>query len=229
MVTTSRLMPPPLQESPKIESVDIKRIQRYYRWRWPFYDSSRWSYLFGRKAIAKKLPLNKEEVATIMEIGSGTGFNLKQILLAYPNVTLYGMDLSRPMIRVARMKLLRFINRIRLIHDTYPELKEHRFNALDGIIFSYTLSMAGENWKELVLQAKKDLKPGGWIAVVDYHNSGFGSIKKYFANRHVKVDNELLNFLRAHFQIKEEEVLPAYSGLWSYFLFVGKTDRINAK
>ena len=222
MVTNSRLIAPPLQESPKAELADVKRIQRYYRWRWPFYDSSRWSYLFGRKAIVKKLPLNKEEVATIMEIGCGTGFNLRSILWAYPNVTVYGMDLSRPMLRVARMKSLNFLRRIRLINEAYPNTEEHHFNALDGILFSYTLSMAGADWKEMVLQAKRDLKPGGWIAVVDYHNSGFSMVKKYFAHRHVKVDHEVLNFIRAHFQIKEEKVLPAYSGLWSYFLFVGK-------
>ena len=222
MVTKSKFIVAPTSMERFEESESIKKLQRYYSWQAPLYDTTRSSYLFGRKAIVKKLPIHKEDKATILEVGCATGQNLKQILQTYPNVTAYGMDLSSQMIRQSRMKLLNHLRRVRLINEAFVPNRVYPFDKVDGLLFSYTLSMGGPDWKEIILEAKENLKPGGWIAVVDYHNSGFSFIKRYMARYQVKVDVELLNFLRENFQIREEEVHSAYKGLWSYFLFVGK-------
>lgn len=221
MVTRSKLYASPLHLDTSIES-DFQKIKRYYRWQSPIFDFTRWSFLFGRKKIVKKLPINKEEKAVILEVGCGTGYNMKNMLRSYANINLYGIDLSKHMIWKARVKLVNFIRRLQLINEPFTPNRVYPFEQVDGILFSYTLSMSSPHWKQLILQAKKNLKPDGWIAVVDFHNTGFSVFRRHMANNRVKIDGHLLNFLRENFQIKQEEVHSAYGGVWSYFIFIGK-------
>ena len=121
--------------------------------------------------------------------------------------------------------LTEFIRGMSLTLQYFFEKKvtlNYPFEKVDGIVFSYALGKLDKNWEDLLNRAWDDLKPGGWVAVVDFHNSGFGAFKKRMENRLIKLDGHLLRFLRDHFLIHLESVKSAYAGAWSYFLFVGK-------
>ena len=72
------------------------------------------------------------------------------------------------------------------------------------------------------MQAKADLKPGGFIAVTDFHDSRNLWFKKHMANNHVRMDSHLTLLLSQEFTPVVNQVKSAYLGVWEYMLFVGK-------
>ena len=82
--------------------------------------------------------------------------------------------------------------------------------------------MINPGWQELLEQAQKDLKPGGHIAVVDFHQSSFSGFKKWMGVNHVEMNGHLLPVLEKLFTSTQKEIKSAYFGIWQYLLFVGK-------
>ncbi len=61
-------------------------MQRYYRLQSKIYDATRWTFLFGRKRIIRELPVLEQKAALeVLEVGCGTGYNLKRLALQFPN------------------------------------------------------------------------------------------------------------------------------------------------
>jgi S-adenosylmethionine-diacylgycerolhomoserine-N-methlytransferase len=115
-----------------------------------------------------------------------------------------------------------FNGRIDLKNEPYAMGQTEWAGQLDVVLFSYSLTMINPQWRELVLQAKADLRPGGVVAVVDFHDSRFSWFKRHMSNHHVRMDAHLLPLLRQEFIGMHDETQPAYGGLWHYFVFVGK-------
>ena len=222
MLTNSKLVAPKKAKFSAEEQEQNKKIQNYYKLQSKIYDLSRWSFLFGRKSIVKQLPLDRDAKATILEVGCGTGQNLSQIAKRFRNAKLYGIDVSKDMIDISRKKVKSFGDRVELIQAPYQKDMHYPFEQLDGIVFSYSLSMINPQWEDLLKRAYEDLRPGGWIAVVDFHNSSWKGFKNHMSNHHVRMDGHLLNYLRDNYMIHLESVKQAYAGAWAYFLFVGK-------
>lgn len=210
----------------RVAQEQARKIKRYYTFHSKIYDATRWTFLFGRHWVIDWLPFGRTEKLTIMEIGCGTGYNLKYLAQSYPKAKLIGWDLSKEMLQVAEEKLHSIPNKYILRNDAYGT--EGTFAGAspkaDVILFSYCLTMVNPHWQDLLLQAKEDLKEGGVLAVVDFHDSRFPLFKRWMRKNHVRMESHLLPFLQQHFPTTKHEVRRAYLGLWHYFLFMGKKE-----
>ena len=199
------------------------KMQRYYAFHALIYDATRWSFLFGRKHLIDSLPLDKHSQRLVMEIGCGTGYNLQRIARRYPQANLLGLDTASPMIAEARKKLAPLKTRAKLLHTPYRT--DHNLalpHPPQVILFSYSLTMINPQWQELLAQAYRDLAPGGYIAVVDFHETPSQWFRVWMQRNHVRMESHLLPYLTAHFDTVHAEVRPAYGGLWQYFSYIGQ-------
>jgi S-adenosylmethionine-diacylgycerolhomoserine-N-methlytransferase len=204
------------------ESAQNDAMQRYYKLQSKIYDATRWSFLFGRNQIIRDIPLDEHVDWNILEVGCGTGYNLERLAQRFPNAKLTGLDVSSDMVALSQKKAQQFGDRVQVFAEPYMPGDTSRLESLDLVLFSYSLTMINPQWKELILQAKKDLKPGGFIAVTDFYDSRNRWFKKNMSNNHVRMDGHLTPLLREEFKMVKNEVKSAYLGIWEYFIFVGR-------
>ncbi len=197
-------------------------MKAYYKLHAKIYDLTRWSFLFGRKKIIRMLADINPSARRILEVGCGTGYNLKRLGNQFPLTQVIGMDVSQKMLQKARKNTTVFEDRIQLIEQAYT-FGDMKFNAkMDMILFSYALTMINPQWEELIAQTAYDLKPGGLIAVVDFYDSRHQWFKNHMGNNHVRMDGHLNPVLKRHFQTEHEQVRKAYGGVWQYFIYIGR-------
>jgi S-adenosylmethionine-diacylgycerolhomoserine-N-methlytransferase len=197
-------------------------MQRYYAWQSRIYDATRWSFLFGRKQIIDSLPFDADSRFTLLEVGCGTGYNLLRLAKSYARAELIGLDASSHMAKIARKQLAPFSGRISIQNRPYLFGESDYNEQMDVILFSYSLTMINPQWRDLILQAKRDLKPGGIIAVADFYDSSQPWFKRHMGNHHVRMDGHLTPLLQAEFESVFLEVNNAYGGIWQYFMYQGK-------
>ncbi|MEM9991460.1 MAG: methyltransferase domain-containing protein [Bacteroidota bacterium] len=197
-------------------------MQNYYRLHAKIYDATRWSFLFGRTAIIRQLPLDKQQPVHILEVGCGTGYNTALLAKHYPNAQITALDVSEEMIAKARQKTKAYQERVKLVAEPYGQYCEAVDAPLDAVLFSYSLSMINPQWEEVILKAKSDLKPNGCVAIVDFHRSKFPWFEAHMGNNHVRMDSHLLPFLNKHFRSSTSTTHKAYGGIWEYMMFIGK-------
>ena len=202
------------------EKPHLAALERYYRLHARIYDLSRWSFLRGRKALMAQAA-DSLHPQSILEVGCGTGTNLKHLARFFPQAQLWGLDLSGDMLAVARRKLGPYSPRLTLVQAAYdrPLAPGEGF---DLVVFSYALSMFNPGWEQALKAATADLTPQGAIAVVDFHDSAFKTFKKWMGLNHVRLDGHLLPHLSLQFPSQRGAVRPVYGGLWSYFYFLGR-------
>ena len=210
-----------MSTTPKARRQQEQRIRDYYTFQSRIYDMTRWSFLFGRTAISEALPFEYEQPFHLLEVGCGTGRNLQALQYRFPEARLSGMDVSADMLGQAKRRL-RNQPGIILLEQAYGDEVYTWTGKLDAILFSYSLTMINPQWKALIHQAYKDLRPGGYIAVVDFHNSRFPFFKRHMSGHHVRMDGHLLPELEENFRPIVSKVKKAYLGVWEYVLFVGE-------
>ena len=216
----------PTHHSLKAENFQPSQAQKmsaYYRFHAKIYDLTRWTFLFGRHWLIDWLPLERLERFTLLEVGCGTGHNLKYLAECFPKARLMGMDASADMLHVAQNKAMLAYNKPLLLNKLYG--KGHFTEGgkkPNVILFSYFLTMVNPNWDTLILQAKEDLAENGYITVVDFHNSPSRLFKKWMGKNHVRMDGHILPFLQDNFETVKYEIRRAYFGLWHYTLYIGK-------
>ncbi len=208
----------------KVETHQNEKMQRYYRRHAAIYDLSRWTFLFGRKEVIRRLPFEWDEAISVLEIGCGTGYNLETIAKNFPNARLTGLDVSADMIDRAANRLIPFKDRVTLIQKPYQRGGGEWGDGFDVILFSYSLTMINPQWEDLLQQAKTDLKPGGILAAVDFHDSRFGWFKRHMGRNHVRMDGHLTPVMERAFAAEVSEVKGAYLGVWDYFVFLGRKE-----
>jgi S-adenosylmethionine-diacylgycerolhomoserine-N-methlytransferase len=93
------------------------------------------------------------------------------------------------------------------------------------VLFSYALTMFNPGWERALSAARESLRPGGSLAVVDFHDTTVAAFQRWMALNHVKVEGQLLPRLRDSFPEREVAVGTAFLGTWSYFTFVGTNTR----
>ncbi len=206
----------------------IDNLRRYYKFHALIYDATRWSFLFGRTAILKKLPSEAEllqrtgsKQLRILEVGCGTGKNLAYLAAKYPHAHLTGIDVSADMIQKSAKKLQAHADRLNLLEEPY-EKGGNAGGDFDLVLFSYSLSMINPQWSEILDTAREDLKPGGLAAAVDFSDTAFGWFRKHMAGNHVRVDGHLLPGLRERFAPILNFEGSAYLGIWKYLMFIGE-------
>ena len=149
----------------------LLRMDRMYRYQRFFYDATRKFYLLGRDRLLDELPLASGD--HVLEIGCGTGRNLMALARQHPQVRLFGVDASAPMLATAEQSIRQagFQSRIRLAHGLGEQVDPAAMFGLDRpfdtIVVSYALTMIPA-WPAVVDAALRHLRPGGRLAVVDF-------------------------------------------------------------
>jgi S-adenosylmethionine-diacylgycerolhomoserine-N-methlytransferase len=159
---------------------------------------------------------------TVVEVGCGTGFNLRGLAQRYPKAKLVGIDVAQPMLDIAEKECKYIFNSLIFNKIAYGTEESSSVKNPDALLFSYCLTMVNPDWEKLVLQAHADLKTGGYVAVVDFHDSPFSIFRRWMRFNHVRMEGHILPFLETHFSTIKIEKRRAYLGLWTYFLFVGQ-------
>jgi S-adenosylmethionine-diacylgycerolhomoserine-N-methlytransferase len=193
-------------------------MRSYYRWHARIYDATRWAFLFGRTTLLKELPINDLAEKNLLEIGCGTGHNLRWLAQNRPSWGLTGVDVSPDMLAQAA----KAAPRAALVERAYGSADWRPSPPPDFVLFSYALTMFNPGWEAAVERAWADLPLGGRIAVVDFHDTPSGAFRWWMGQNHVRMEGHLLPFLQARFRTESLAVRPAWLGLWRCFLFVGE-------
>jgi S-adenosylmethionine-diacylgycerolhomoserine-N-methlytransferase len=196
-------------------------IENYYRLHARIYDSTRWSFLFGRDTILDQAAAAQPAPARILEIGCGTGRNLLALARRFPRARLTGVDLSDSMLALAKRKTVSCGPRVQLVQRAYnaPLDATHGF---DLVLCSYALSMFNPGFEEAIATANRDLAPGGHFALVDFHTTRFPWYARWMGVNHVRMDGQLRPVLQDAFLAVTDELHSAYGGVWQYLQFVGR-------
>jgi len=142
-------------------------LNRYYGLSRPIYDLTRKYYLFGQNLTLEQLA--GEPWTRLVEIGPGTGRNLRKLRAIRPEVTLGGIEACDEMLEWAR----RTCPWAR-IQQGFAENSDYRRllgGRPDRVLFSYCLSMVGDQ-RGALENARRALAPGGEIVVVDFADLG---------------------------------------------------------
>jgi len=195
-------------------------LQHYYKLHSRIYDVTRWSFLFGRKAIVEQLATHTNP-RRILEVGCGTGKNLALLANRFPKAHITGVDISSDMLGVAKRKLSPLTTPFTLLNQPYPSAETDN-RKYDIILFAYALSMFNPGWDKAITSAVDDLKEGGTLAVVDFHRTPIAVFKRWMAVNHVRMEGHLLPFLEKHTDNVHYNIRRAYGGLWEYVVFSGQ-------
>jgi S-adenosylmethionine-diacylgycerolhomoserine-N-methlytransferase len=203
-------------------STQAEAMRGYYRRHAAIYDATRWSFLFGRKAILRHLPIGNSAPQLLLEVGCGTGYNLRRLAARHAHLRLAGVDVSHDMIAQTTKATASYSRRVQLFEQAYGATPLKLSQAPDFVLFSYALTMFNPGWEKAIEQAFADLPVGGRSAVVDFHDSPSGAFRWWMGQNHVRMEGHLLPFLQKKFRTELLEIRPAWLGLWQYFLFVGQ-------
>lgn len=166
-ITTGSLDTRPGQAEP---STQAARMDRLYRWQRHPYDATRPLFLPGRDRMLRGIAVPAG--GAILEIGCGTGRNLRVLAPRLPGATLCGLDVSAEMLRTATARLpASLAGRVAFARSDAgagdPRASFARVEPFDAIVFSYSVSMMPD--REAVLRwALTALAPGGTIHLVDF-------------------------------------------------------------
>lgn len=196
-------------------------MKKYYKFQSKIYDLTRWAFLFGRTNLIHQLPIARDAAIRVLEVGCGTGYNLYNFASYFVNAQLVGIDVSEDMIALSQKKMEPYKNRVDLLSQAYGKKAILNEESFDVVVFSYALTMINPHWENLIEQAYKDIKPGGIIAVVDFHDTRNPLFKLQMKNNHVRMDGHLLPILEKKFSTLSADIQSAYLGMWEYFSFVG--------
>ena len=195
------------------------KIEGYYRLHAKIYDLTRWTFLFGRSQLIADVAALNPNPKSILEVGCGTGSNLIRLQRTFPAARLTAVDISESMLAVARRKMAKISDNVEFRHVAYSaSLKPSE--PFDIVLFSYSLSMMNPGWEEAIEASYFDLKTGGYIAAVDFHNSRSGLMQKWLELNHVRLDGHLLEKLNKRF-VRESGKFGKAFGAWRYFRFIG--------
>ncbi len=206
------------QSTSALEQEQELKVKKYYRFHAGIYDETRWSFLFGRRQLIQYLP-DLPANPRILEVGCGTGKNIELLEYLFPDARIYGIDLSQAMLNKARKKV--DSTQVTLINVPYGK-SNLNLQPFDVILFSYSLSMLGDDIDSVLQQACEDLKPNGSIAAVDFHQTPFHWFQSWMKHNHVAMDGRLPALLQKYFRADRCTIEKAYLGLWQFFYFIGK-------
>ena len=209
----------PGEADPAVQAV---RMDRLYRWQRHAYDATRPLFLAGRDRMLGGVTVPAD--GAILEIGCGTGRNLRYLGARLPGVTLCGLDVSAEMLRTAAASLpasladrIGFARAAATASD--PRELFARTRPFDSILFSYSLSMMLD--REAALSAAlAALAPEGTIHLVDF--GGFeawpgparAAALAWLAAWHVRPLPAGAAFLRSlGLSVREERLFGGYAAI----------------
>ena len=141
-----------------------KQMDRMYRYQRHIYDVTRKYYLLGRDRAIFDMAAKPGQ--SILELGCGTGRNMRLLSKTYPDAQLFGLDISEEMLISARKALPETAT---LIAGDASDFSAGDFGAdgFDHILISYALSMIPA-WEKTIEKAIEALNAGGVLHIVDF-------------------------------------------------------------
>jgi S-adenosylmethionine-diacylgycerolhomoserine-N-methlytransferase len=193
----------------------LDALEGFYRLHAAVYDWTRPFILFGRDEAVRSLRLKPGQ--RVLDVGCGTGWSLPRLHARGARVI--GIEPSAPMRRraAARLDRLGLSGVVDLDPRPYGSHAGYEGRA-DGVLLSYSLSMIPP-FEEVLERARRDLRPGGRIAVVDFLDA-WGPIGCGLHRSHVFLGAERLRALRGLFPRHHEATRSV--GLWTWVLFEGQ-------
>jgi len=146
-----------------------ERLENFYGGQAADYDEFRKRLLHGRAEMFRALPLDPG--ATWVDLGGGTGANLEWVAERVPALEqVYLVDLAPSLLAVARQRAAqRGWSHVEAVEaDATSWLPPGGEGTVDVVTFSYALTMIPD-WFAAMNHARRLLKPGGAIGVVDFH------------------------------------------------------------
>ncbi|TWU25649.1 class I SAM-dependent methyltransferase [Bythopirellula polymerisocia] len=117
-------------------------------------------YLGQVSLIAEKLP----QEGNILEVGCGTGFNLRNMASRLPDCQLTGVDLSVEHVEGAVKEASKYAN-VRFEQGDFHQL---RFDdAAFDAVFAIECLCQGTDWQGALAEIQRVLRPGGKLIVID--------------------------------------------------------------
>lgn len=163
-------------------------LNKYYGISRHFYDLTRKYYLFGRDRVLEDLLA--EDWTSLIDVGVGTGRNLRLLRERRPTAKYGGIDASDEMLTHTRARS----PWAQLVHGFAEDVDMTQVfdgRRPDRILFSYCLSMVSDPVAAL-RNAQRALAPGGKVVVVDFSDlEGFPglfrvALRKWLDTFHVK-------------------------------------------
>jgi S-adenosylmethionine-diacylgycerolhomoserine-N-methlytransferase len=203
-----------LPASPSPDAFGLAGLDGFYRWHARIYDWTRPFLLFGRGTAAAALEARPGHL--VLDVGCGTGVSLPR--LAATGASVVGIECTEAMRRRAETRLARAGLAGRVLLDGRPYGTHDDYDGrADRILFSYSLSMIPP-FKEVLARARRDLRPGGRLVVVDFLSAA-RPVARGLERSHVRLGRESLEVLSRLFPV--HHIRTTRLGLWSYFLFSG--------
>lgn len=140
-----------------------------YRGQRHIYDATRKYFLFGRDTLIEGLDCGKGDA--VLELGCGTGRNLRRIGRRWRGVSLHGLDISAEMLKNARATLGGDAVLARGDATAFDPRALLGRDSFDRVVLSFAVSMIPD-WQAAVEQAAAALAPGGSLHVVDFGDLG---------------------------------------------------------
>lgn len=139
-------------------------LNRYYGFSKYIYDITRKYYLFGRDRVIDQL-VAEQSWSHLVEMGPGTGRNLRKIHGARPDALLGGIEACDEMLRYARQRCpwARFLHGFAETSVVSDVLRV----APERVLFSYCLSMVGDPEAALT-NARRAIAKNGSVIAVDF-------------------------------------------------------------
>ncbi len=189
-------------------------LHNYYALHARIYDATRWTFLFGRERILHRIA-TVSQPTRILEVGCGTGRNLRSMQRIFPNAEITGVDLSIDMLEIAKRKT----SGVRLIQQAY---NAPMVGSFDLVLFSYALTMFNPGWEQAIQAAKANLTPDGLLAVVDFSHTRSATFRRWMGMNHVRMEGHLWPETSTSLEPIINERIPAYAGIWHYGMFIGR-------
>jgi S-adenosylmethionine-diacylgycerolhomoserine-N-methlytransferase len=197
------------------DAYGLAALDAFYRVHASIYDWTRPFLLLGRAEAVRGLCLRPGEL--VLDVGCGTGWSLPRLRATGARVV--GIEPSTPM----RARAERRLARLGLAGDLSLDLRPYGSHdgyrgQADAILFSYSLSMILP-YDAVLERARRDLRPGGRIAVVDFVDA-WGPVGLGLRTSHVHLGPARFEELSRLFRPRRAEIRSM--GLWTWLQFTGE-------
>ncbi|HET6654627.1 MAG TPA: class I SAM-dependent methyltransferase [Gammaproteobacteria bacterium] len=139
-----------------------KRVQREYAALAPEYDR-RWRHYLGASLDATLARLPLAATHSVLDVGCGSGELLRRLQIQSPDLALAGVDVSRPMLAIAQLKLGATTNLSQAAADALPFTSD----SFDLVVSTSVLHYWPEPARALA-EIRRVLTPGGWFVLTDW-------------------------------------------------------------
>ena len=189
-------------------------MQQLYRREVFTFDYTRVPVLLGRRRLRNLVPTG----ARVLEVGCGTGGNLRRLRAAAgPLGEVIGVECAPAMWARARRRAGPGVQVLLADYVGGPLPSTAAALPPDVVVFSYSLSMMPD-FRAALGRAWQSLRPGGRIVILDFLDTGLGPVRCRLGRYGVELGGARRRWLRLRGQVLEDREFRAWGGFWTYYL-----------